>query len=131
MAIVKTDSKYYSDIADAIRSRGVSGSFKPSQMSCAIGSIATGGTAVADGVVVTARNASGNPTAVSVYGSVIYPYTCGSSLGRNYIWFGNQITDISFEGQVTDLKPNAFYNALGSNTDSLHTQRHRQIFHPM
>lgn len=43
MAIVTTDNKHYSDIAEAIRNKGVSGSFKPEQMAAAIESIEGGG----------------------------------------------------------------------------------------
>lgn len=42
MAIVTTDSRHYEDIADAIRAKGVSGSFSPSQMAGAIGQIQAG-----------------------------------------------------------------------------------------
>lgn len=42
MAKVLTDSKNYEDIADAIRSKGVSGTFKPSEMADAIESIPSG-----------------------------------------------------------------------------------------
>ena len=43
MAIVTTDNKHYTDIADAIRNKGVSGSFTPAQMSAAIGQIEISG----------------------------------------------------------------------------------------
>ena len=42
MATVLTDNQHYSDIADAIRAKGVSGTFLPSEMADAIASI-TGG----------------------------------------------------------------------------------------
>lgn len=43
MSIVKTDTSNYSAIADAIRAKGVEGSWKPSQMASAITSLAIGG----------------------------------------------------------------------------------------
>ncbi len=43
MAIVITNDQNYTNIADAIRSKGVSGVFKPAEMSNAIASIASGG----------------------------------------------------------------------------------------
>lgn len=48
MAIVTTDNKHYSDIADAIRTKGVSGSFTPSQMASAIEQIEGGSGAGGD-----------------------------------------------------------------------------------
>lgn len=43
MAIVTTNDQHYSDIADAIRAKGVNGVFKPAQMAGAISNIPTGG----------------------------------------------------------------------------------------
>lgn len=43
MAIVTTDSQNYADIAEAIRNKGVNGSFKPNQMAQAIEDIESGG----------------------------------------------------------------------------------------
>lgn len=43
MAIVTTNDQNYSNIADAIRAKGVNGVFKPSEMADAIASIPTGG----------------------------------------------------------------------------------------
>lgn len=69
MAIVTTDSKNYSDIAEAIRNKGVSGSFKPNQMAAAIEQIEGGG-------------GGGNPTApendvifIDFDGTIRYSYT--------------------------------------------------------
>lgn len=42
MAIVTTNDQHYSDIADAIRDKGVNGVFKPNEMASAIQSISTG-----------------------------------------------------------------------------------------
>lgn len=42
MATVLTDNQHYSDIADAIRAKGVSGTFRPSEMATAIASIPSG-----------------------------------------------------------------------------------------
>ena len=69
MAIVKTDNRYYADIADAIRSRGVSGGFKPSQMSDAIAGISAGET-VSDGILIKSRDAQGFPTELNIYGDL-------------------------------------------------------------
>lgn len=117
MSIVTTDSSNYAGIADAIRAKGVQGTFKPREMAAAIEGIAAGAAEIADGMVITARDADGNPTAVTIYGSAIKPYTCGANVARTYKWFGNTVTDISFVNQVTELMPMAFYNALGSGTD--------------
>lgn len=43
MSKVLTDSQNYTDIANAIRAKGVTGTFKPSEMASAIESIASGG----------------------------------------------------------------------------------------
>lgn len=43
MSIGITDNQHYSDIADAIRYKGVTGTFKPSEMAAAITSIPSGG----------------------------------------------------------------------------------------
>lgn len=43
MAIVTTNSQNYSDIADAIRAKGVNGSFKPYEMPDAIANMPSGG----------------------------------------------------------------------------------------
>ena len=117
MSIVTTDSSNYAGIADAIRAKGVQGTFKPREMAGAIDRIAAGAAEISDGMVITARDTDGNPTAVTVYGTVIKPYTCGANIARTYKWFGSSVTDISFVNQVTELMPMAFYYALGSNTD--------------
>ena len=50
MAIVTTNNQNYIDIADAIRAKGVSGTFKPSEMANAITSISGGGSSGNGGV---------------------------------------------------------------------------------
>ena len=118
MAIVTTNSQNYSDIADAIRSKGISGTLKPREMANAISGISSGGNpSITDGISVTSRDAAGNPTAVTVYGSTIYPFTCGANVGRSYEWLGSTVTDFSFADSITELKAAAFSNSLGSNTD--------------
>ena len=42
MAYVVTNDQHYSDIADAIRAKGISGTFKPDEMASAVGQIRTG-----------------------------------------------------------------------------------------
>lgn len=43
MSKVITDNQHYSDIADAIRAKGISGAFKPAEMPAAIEQIQSGG----------------------------------------------------------------------------------------
>ena len=54
MAIVTTDNRHYSDIANAIREKGINGTLTPAEMSGAIHSISTGSNAVVrNGVEIT------------------------------------------------------------------------------
>lgn len=69
MSKIVTDSQNYSDIADAIRAKGVSGTFKPNEMADAIESISSGGAEITDGIVVKARDANGSIESIVVYGN--------------------------------------------------------------
>ena len=53
MAIVTTDNQHYSDIADAIRAKGASGSFKPSEIAAAIAALNAGGSLVSGSITPT------------------------------------------------------------------------------
>lgn len=77
MSIVYTDDKNYSDIADAIRSKGVSGTFKPDEMAQAVLNIPSGGGGLEKiGTVAT------NPTE-STYGRLEIPANDGIYLCTN------------------------------------------------
>ena len=107
---VVTDNKNYTDIAEAIREKGVEGSFKPAEMAEAVrsieaGTIPTGGNydvesidngdgtqtlmltdvsgGITDGIVVKSRDANGWPTEIDFYGTIVYPHTFGGSVGWN------------------------------------------------
>lgn len=56
MSIVYTDDKHYSDIADAIRSKGVSGTFKPDEMAQAVLDIPSGGITPTGNINITDTN---------------------------------------------------------------------------
>lgn len=107
-------------LADSIRSKsGISGALSLDAMKNAVDAIQTGAGEAqsADGFAVKARDAIGNPTAVTVYGSKIKPYTCGANVARTYKWFGSTVTVFEFADRISELMPQAFYNALGSDTD--------------
>ena len=53
MSKVVTDSKHYTDIAEAIRGKGVEGSFKPSEMAAAIEEIPSGGIIPSGSIILT------------------------------------------------------------------------------
>lgn len=67
---VVTDNKNYTDIAEAIREKGVEGSFKPAEMAVAVRSIPSGGTEITDGIVIKARDTQGFPTELDIYGEL-------------------------------------------------------------
>lgn len=78
MAVIKTDSRHYNDIADAIRAKGVSGSFLPTQMADAIGRISGSGLSV-DGaskaeIVTVGANSVTNPVAALEYFGYAAPF---------------------------------------------------------
>lgn len=56
MSKVVTDSKHYTDIAEAIRGKGVEGSFKPSEMAAAIEEILSGGIIPSGSIILTEEN---------------------------------------------------------------------------
>lgn len=73
MSKIVTDSKNYSDIADAIRAKGISGTFKPNEMADSIESISGGSidvkSAVRCEIVTVGANTVSNPVdAVSYFG---------------------------------------------------------------
>ena len=77
MATVITNDRHYTDIADAIRAKGVDGSFLPSQMASAIGSI-SGGLSVAAAskaeIVTIGANSVTNPVAALEYFGYAAPF---------------------------------------------------------
>lgn len=73
-----------------------------------VGSFEGGGATITDGIVVTSRNANGEPLAVDIYGTIIYKYTLGSGVGRSYgfpLW---TVTSCRFVDQVVEIKDDAF-----------------------
>ena len=80
MPIVTTDSRTYSDIAEAIRGKGVDGTFKPHEMAQAIEGIQGGGADIAEVIVVKARDENGWPTEIDFYGTIVYPHTFGGNV---------------------------------------------------
>lgn len=56
MGKIVTDSQNYSDIADAIRAKGISGTFKPNEMADAIESISSGGITPSGSINITDTN---------------------------------------------------------------------------
>lgn len=59
MATVTTDSQNYSDIADAIRAKGISGSFMPAQMANAVSQIQGGGGSIVTGTFTLPSSIAG------------------------------------------------------------------------
>lgn len=59
MAIITTNSKNYYDIADAIRAKGISGSFTPAQMANAVSQIKGGGGGVVTGTFTLPASQAG------------------------------------------------------------------------
>lgn len=78
MATVTTDSRHYTDIADAIRAKGVSGSFLPAQMADAIGRISGGGLTVAGAsrteIVTVGANSVTTPVSALEYFGYAAPF---------------------------------------------------------
>lgn len=108
MSKIVTDSKNYSDIADAIRAKGISGTFKPNEMADAIESI-SGGTEITDGIVVKARDANGYATEVDLYGTDIPKYLCGMArTDNNSIGGFSYLDEINIKNNVISLGTGAF-----------------------
>lgn len=80
MAIVTTDNKHYSDIADAIRNKGVNGLFTPSQMAAAIGSITAA--AKPEGSIIITANGTYD---VSTIRDAIVSIAGDSGISRTYL----------------------------------------------
>lgn len=107
MAVIKTDSRHYNDIADAIRAKGISGYFKPSQMSDAIADISTDGVSISDGIIIKSRDEQGYATSVDFYKAdgVVNAGTFRVPSG-NSIW--QKLISISFMNVVTSLQQDCF-----------------------
>lgn len=95
MSKIVTDSKNYSDIADAIRAKGISGTFKPNEMADAIESIEGGGD-VPDYSLVITQLAAGKASEVVWYGEEIpdYGLTYYGYQARRLLKRGTPITRI-------------------------------------
>ena len=95
MGIVLTDSNNYTNIANAIREKGVNGTFKPSQMAQAIASIPMGGGNV---FWLTGENAvkvmdvTTEPLTFSDLGigTTIIPSTTSKTLKAKNTWFNHK-----------------------------------------
>ena len=109
MAIVTTNDQHYSDIADAIRAKGVSGSFSPAQMPAAIESIEGGGATITDGIVVKAIDSDGCATEVDFYGASVGQYQFGGSRtdANARIW-SSWLEKLEFKSVLTSIAPFAF-----------------------
>lgn len=96
---VVTDSKNYTDIASAIREKGVEGSFKPAEMAAAIESIEGGG-GVPDYSLVVTQLSAGKPSEVVWYGEEIpdYALTYYAYQARRLLKRGTPITRIGNAG---------------------------------
>lgn len=76
MSKIVTDSKNYSDIADAIREKGVKGSFKPAEMADAVRSIPSGGGSIPEmTLIIDKLSTSGVPAECTWYGNEIPDHT--------------------------------------------------------
>ena len=62
-----------------------------------------GGGAITDGIVITARNADGKPTAADFYISVLDANLLGERDGRNRYWL-TELTTANFINPITDIK---------------------------
>lgn len=111
MAKVLTDSKHYTNIAEAIRAKGVNGSFMPEQMASAIGSI-EGGAEITDGIIVTARDANGYPIEAELYCSdgVIHAYTFGNGRDADTTTQWKYLQRLRLKNRITRIDNGAFYN---------------------
>ena len=109
MANVKTDSRHYRDIADAIRAKGVSGSFMPSQMAAAVSDIpVSSDTTLTDCVLITARDANGYATKVDFYGTTIPKYCFGNSYNNTLDYSWRRLMEVNCINSITALGDGAF-----------------------
>lgn len=104
-------------IADAIRSKGGTSELLsfPLGFKSAIEQIEGGGTEITDGIVVKARDASGNVTEVDYYGDTVYPWTfgAGNENGANSTNFVlRHLQKINFKNTVTKLKNHAISGCM-------------------
>lgn len=107
MSKVVTDNKHYSDIAEAIRSKGVEGRFKPAEMAGAIETIPSGGAEITDGIVIKARRTDGYITEVDFYGEVVPP-RCFGYPTANGSPFGRYLTTINLKNNIKSIQNGAF-----------------------
>jgi len=117
MAKVLTDSIHYTSIADAIRAKGISGSFMPEQMASAIERI-EGSAEITDSIAVTERDAQGHVLAVDFYGTIVPWYQFGCSRGELATnFFAAYLERINFMDDITELCVGAFMNC-GKNAEN-------------
>lgn len=106
MAEYIIQSETLDDIADAINAKtGGTTSMTPAQMVTEIGSIETGA-AIADGIVITARDANGFATAATLYGTIVQPYQFYNRILTDGAW--KSLSELQFANPVTEIKLNAF-----------------------
>lgn len=75
-----------------------------SQLADDIGTIPSGGAEITDGIVIKSRDANGEATEIDIYGTIIYPFTMGASVGDTYGWFGRKVTKANLKSEVTEIK---------------------------
>lgn len=109
MAKVITDSRYYSDIANAIRNKlDCTDLFKPCDMGGAIGQISPS-ESISDGIVVTERDEAGHITAVDCHGTQFETAHFGNAL-ENTMFAWNYLRSVNFinKSEITVLPPYFF-----------------------
>ena len=118
MSIVTTDSSNFAGIADAIRAKGVQGTFKPREMAAAIEGI-QGAVDISDAIVVKARNADGCATEIDFYGSAIYPNTFGSNTtytdSRKTAY--SEVTAINWKNPISEVMHWGFLQGFNGMTN--------------
>lgn len=106
MAIVTTDNQHYSDIANAIRAKGISGSFKPADMPSAIMGIRSNEVSANNSIAITATNESGWATSAEWYSSDGYvpQYMFGAG-GSSWACY---LSSLRLHDDILNIGPSAF-----------------------
>ena len=112
MAEYLIQSETLDDIADAINAKtGGSSAMTPAEMATAIAAIPSG-TTITDGIVFTAFDANGNPTAADIYGNLpLYAFGCYN----NQYGYGVYITSVAFRGETEKIGAGAFQRTAITN----------------
>lgn len=122
MAKIITDSRFYSEIADAIRSKNDSNdAYFPSEMAGAISNLeSTDVSTISDGIVVTARDADGYATEVEFYCSdgIIHAYDFGYSdlYSNNITTLWSKLEKLRLKSRITRIDNGAFHNCKALRT---------------